>query len=234
VLKYYPFRVADGLFPMFFWIGVALALQRLALSGRRWAVPVVTVTALLLHALVGAMNDTLEGPGHGAARARSLVARVASGEPRLSLYWIKEKSQAWQRHIAGTDRDDFTRMEEWVRANTPPRAVFVIPPWQYSFPLEARRIEFMTFKSNSNEGMISWLARWEALNGGPFHSVGWGMVQETRETYPRLTVAQLGGIRERYRADYVITSTDYGTVLPLIHREGVWLLYQLEGPIRSK
>jgi len=227
VLRYYPFRVADGLYPLFFWVGVSLALQRLALRAKRWAVPVVAVASILLLAMVGALNGALEGGRNRQAKLPSLLHRLAHGEPRLSLYWVKDKAQEWRRQLAGQHRDDFARLEDWVRLNTPANAVFVIPPWQYSFPLRARRIEFITFKSSANAGLTGWLARWEALNGGPFHSVGWGMVQEARETYPRLTPVQLRDIRARFRADYVVTTSDYDGAFRLVHREGAWRLYQL-------
>ena len=220
------------MYPLFFWIGISLLLQRLARRTGRWAVPVFLVTSAVLVAVVGAVNGRLEGPGDRLAHPPSILARLLRGEPRLSLYWIKEKTLAWRGHLAQADRDDFARMEDWVRDNTPTRAVFIIPPWQYSFPLGARRIEFLTFKSNTNENMVDWLARWEALNGGPLHQVGWGMVVAGRTSYPRLSTAQLLGIRERFRGDFVITPTDYGTVLPLRHREGIWRLYSLEQPKR--
>jgi hypothetical protein len=232
ILKYYPFRVADGLYPLFFWLGVSLTLQRLALRTRQWAVPVVAVTSLLLLAGIGAINAALESsPRQGTPV--TLGHRLTHGEPRLSLYWAREKLRAWQRHFRGEDRDDFARLEDWIRNNTPTDAVFVIPPWQYSFPLRARRIEFVTFKSSANTGYQGWLARWAAVNGGPVDSVGFGMVREARETYPRLSAAQLLEIRARWRTDYVVSTADYdGAFLP-VHRVGNWRLYQL-GEVHRK
>jgi hypothetical protein len=227
VLRYYPFRVADGLYPLFFWVGVSLLLQRLAVRTQRWAVPVVAVASVLLLAAVGALNAALEGHGDRQANRPSLIHRLTHGEPRLTAYWVKEKSQVWRRKLEGNEHDDFGRLEDWIRYNTPANAVFVIPPWQYSFPLRARRIEFITFKSSANAGLEGWLARWEAVNGGPFHSVGWGMVQEARESYQRLAPAQLLEIRARFRGDYVVTTIDYDGAFRLVHQEGEWRLYQL-------
>jgi hypothetical protein len=233
ILKFYPFRVADGLYPMFFWVGVALALQRLATRIGRWAVPGVLAASAVIVAVAGFVNDRLEGPQDYPPHPLSIAQRLAYGEPRLSLYWVKEKSLAWRRFMERDAAGDFGRMEDWVRSNTPTRAVFIIPPWEYSFPLRARRIEFVTFKSNTNVNMVDWLARWEALNGGPLHEIGWGMVQETRISYPRLTVAQLRGIQGRFPADFLITETDYQAVLQLIHQEGTWRLYRFGGAGRS-
>jgi hypothetical protein len=226
-LKYYPFRVADGAYPMFFWIGVALLLQRGASRFRRSGPFLAVAAGLLLTAGANSLNQILESPAPPDRSRRSLAYQLGHGEPRLSAYWLREKIQIWSRHLEGRDSNELSRMEDWIRAHTPADGVFLIPPWLYTFPLRAGRVEFMTFKSHTFDRMDEWLARWEALNGAPFRSVGWGMVQETRDTYSRLTADQVAGLHDRFGIHYVLTSANYEETFPTLHREGVWRLYAL-------
>ncbi len=227
ILRYYPFRVADGSYPLFFWIGVTLLLERLV----RWKprpVPVVGFAALAIvfQASVKTVNDILEG-GDDRGSAVSLWSNLKRGEPRISAFWLREQTAAWGAFAAGRQVDDFGRMENWIRLNTPTTAVFVIPPWQYSFPLRAARIEFMTFKTNTFSRMQEWLARWEALNGKPLTRVGWRIVEELRANYGLLSVEQVARLRIRFGGDFMVTATSYGNALPLVHQEGRWFLYDL-------
>jgi hypothetical protein len=53
------------------------------------------------------------------------------------------------------------------------------------------------------------------------------MVQETRDTYSRLTADQVAGLHDRFGIHYVLTSANYEETFPTLHREGVWRLYAL-------
>ncbi len=229
-LKYYPFRVADGMYPMFFWLGAALLLQRFARRIDRWgAAGIVVMAALFVPPAVRWVNNgPLEDPAH------KDHATVASVLVHPSLRGLGSEARArlleWRHLVRGQARADERRMAAWIRENTTPDAVFIIPPRAYSFPLEARRIEFISFKTFTIDKIRDWRDRFEALNGGPFRTRGREIVAELSEHYDALTPGRVDAIRRHYRVDYILTEAGGLGALPLMHSEGRLRLYRIPPP----
>jgi hypothetical protein len=229
-LKYYPFRVADGMYPMFFWLGAALLLQRFARRIGGWGgAGIVVVAALFVPpALRWVNNGPLEDPAH---RVRVSAASVLA---HPSLRGLGSEARArlleWRSLLRGQARAEERRMAAWIRENTPPDAVFIIPPRAYPFPLEARRIEFISFKTFTIDKIRDWRDRFEALNGGPFHTRGREIVTELSEHYDAFTPERVAAIRRRYRVDYILIEADGLGALPLMHSEGRLRLYRIPPP----
>lgn len=230
ILKYYPFRVADGMFPLVFWIGVVLLLHRLVARAGRYGTLLV-FCAPLLAGFFRYFNNVLEPAPDKDPRLAHLASSLLGGEPRITAYWIRETGREWWGVLAGRHRTDLEDMEDWIRHQTDEAGVFITPPWEDSFTLGARRSDFINFKILSVERMAESRNRFEAVNGQPVQAVGWGILQEIRANYPHLTTEQLLAIRRRYRADYFLTTSDLPVSFPLIHQVGPWCLYQLtNGP----
>ncbi len=225
VLKYYPFRVADGMFPLTFWIGVVLLLHRAASRVGRYA-PLMLLATPLMASGVKYLNNVLE-PAPNQDPALTLERALLASEPRATAYWTRETGREWWDVLAGRQRTDLEEMEDWIRHHTDQAGVFIIPPWEDSFTLGARRAEFISWKTFTVERMAEWKDRFEAVNRGPSKEVGRAVLQEIRANYPRLTTEQILTIRRRYRVDYFLTTSDLPVGFPLIHQVGPWHLYQL-------
>jgi hypothetical protein len=237
LLKYYPFRVADGMYPLFFWIGVAAALvvgaRRL---GRRGGWLVVAAIPLLAG---GArwLNNVLEPRDFRDPQIGSFMGALSHGEPRITAYEVRERLQEWRRLASGNPGDPLAAMEWWVRVNTPADAVVLIPPWEYGFMINARRSEFITFKTFTVQRMAEWHERMEALYGEPITDTGWGIVKALRKSYPEMPAARVRSLGRRFRVTFFLTDSPQSYDLPLVHTVGAWRLYAIPdvvaGPAES-
>jgi hypothetical protein len=231
VLKYYPFRVADGLYPLAFWVSVAgvvqLAVSRVGRPG--W---LLVAAALPFASLVRHVNDRL-GPTDSREERASPLTSLLRSEPRMSAYWLRETGREWLSHARGEPLDDLDPMLTWIRAETPQNAIFIIPPWRDDFTLRARRAEFISSKTPVTERIAEYRDRLEALNGGPITSVGRAIFRDLRRNYPALTPEQIRAATARFGGDYILTPTEYGGTLPLAHEAGPWRLYALRGVQRG-
>ena len=223
ILQYYPFRVADAMFPLFFWLGVALAFQRWYERRPRLlrfvVIPVVIGTAgwLIDQAKPSPRYDGVGG----------FAKAMLKTEPRLTGYWIRTQGEHWLAHFQGK-RSAFQRLEDWARLNTPPDAVFITPPWIIEWPIVSERATWISFKVIApGPSLLEWKRRFEALHGGPYSRVGFGILQELRGTYPLLTAEWARGLTRIGPAHYLIAFQDVPG-LTLLHREKGYRLYSLQ------
>jgi hypothetical protein len=123
----------------------------------------------------------------------------------------------------------YKEMTRWIRANTPRTAVILTDGWHDDFWLEAERAEVVNFKRNPhNKLAIEWYQRYSALNGGPFHGVGFGTKSEIDAHFPFLREAALADIRKRYGGDYFLTTEPRSDLRPqLVHENADYHLYAL-------
>jgi hypothetical protein len=97
------------------------------------------------------------------------------------------------------------------------------------FWIEAERAEVVNFKRNPHNVLaIEWYNRYLALNGGPFHGVGFSTCNEIKRNFPMLSIEQLEEIRKRYGGSYYLTRCARSDLsAQLAHENGSYYLYGL-------
>ncbi len=146
----------------------------------------------------------------------------------LEIHDLRIFVRTWSKYARG-DASAWGDMTRWIRGHTPPSAIFIAPPWKGSFWLEAERAEVVNFKRQPHNNRIQeWYARLVALNGAPFHSVGFNILKELQQHYPALDCRRIESIRDAYGADYYLTTRQRGDLsTALAHRNGTYFLYDL-------
>jgi hypothetical protein len=227
VLKYYPFRVADAMIPLSFWMGFVLMFQKMfSRIGKKGMLLVLSVPFIIGSTTY--VNDRFEPKHSYNLTLRGFEQAMLKTEPRLTAYWIRERSKEWRDFILGRKMTDLEAAEEWIKEHTPKDSVFITPPWEFSFALKAQRAEFVSFKwIPVNYHILEWKRRMELLNRGNFNSVGWGILRELMKHYPQLTREELRSIKGEYRADYFLTSSKKRLHLETIYENNTFRLYKL-------
>jgi len=133
---------------------------------------------------------------------------------------------------------DYLNLCHWARDNTPINAVFLVPPEETAFRLEAQRAIVVNFKhvpQLSGELMV-WLDRLEAVLGTTdLEHFPHGYVQTMRaldEQYNRREPRELLDVAGKLNARYVVVSRDWGEAYRnmLVHEEsGHYFVYD-RGP----
>jgi hypothetical protein len=222
VLQYYPFRVADGLFPLFFWLGAALLFQR-------WYERRPQVLRFLLIPVVLGLSGWLIDQTRATPRFRGpsgFTEALLTTEPRLTAFWIRSQAEHWSARLAGR-QTAFERLEQWARLNTPADAVFITPPWEITWPIASERAAWISFKIIApGPSLPAWKQRFEALHGRPFTQVGFGILKQLRESYPALTAERARALTRIGPARYLVALTDVAG-LALVHREDDYRVYAL-------
>jgi hypothetical protein len=222
-LKYYPFRVGDAVLPLACWIGLVLVFQRWY-SARPHPVRflVIPIAIGLANWLIDRAEPRPAFPG-----ARGFAEVMIRTEPRLTAYYVREQARAWAARARG-ERSDLARLEDWARESTDPGAVFITPPWELTWPINAERATWVSFKIlTAGPSVLEWRARLEALHGRPFEGVGFEILKELRQTYPAMTAEHALRLADRWRADYLVALGEVPG-LALVHREGPYRVYRLQ------
>lgn len=214
-LKTYPFRVADVLILLFF--GLALPGLVVHLASRLHKGNLSARSVLVLQTAGIAM---LLG-----VSALSLL-RV---NPQDGRHALRKFTGSWVRYGQHT-QTPYHEMTHWIRANTPKSATIITGAWHGDFWIEAERAEVVNFKRNPHNALaIEWYRRYSALNGGPFHAVGFQTRSEIEAHFPWLSQGQLDEIRRLYGGDYYLTTKTRSDLrAQLVHENGSYYLYDLE------
>jgi hypothetical protein len=203
LLRYYWFRLGDGLVPFSLAATVAAALADAGvLAGLcRWPVPLVRWLAVgLLVADVAGQSAHWPLPGR-----RGLVARADT----------RVDAAAW---------GDVCR---WVAGNTPADARFLTPRGASSFTWLTGRAEVVGWKNSPQDArsLIAWRRR--IVDCYSRDGSLKGMVNSTAELGAEWTAA----VAARYGADHAIVPTDVPGLddfgWELLHRSGVYAVYRL-------
>jgi hypothetical protein len=213
-LKTYPFRVADVLVWLFCCFGLVLIVQQ-SLSRVQHRLFSAGATSMFKHCGIALLL----------AVTTVCLLRGNDQDQRSSL---RESTRSWMQYARQVDTP-YKEMTRWIRANTPRTAVILTDGWHDDFWLEAERAEVVNFKRNPhNKLAIEWYQRYSALNGGPFHGVGFGTKSEIDAHFPFLREAALADIRKRYGGDYFLTTEPRSDLRPqLVHENADYHLYAL-------
>jgi hypothetical protein len=223
VLRYYPFRVADSMLPLMFWVGVTLLFQHwYAARPRVWRLLAVPIVIGLANWLIDRTETTPQYDG-----ARGFVTAMSRTEPRMTAYHVRTHAVAWAGRFRG-ERDAMSRLEEWARSSTEADAVFITPPWEIDWHINAERATWASFKViTAGPSVLEWKSRLEGVHGEPFEGVGFELLRELRQSYPALTLERVRKMASQGRADYLVALNEVPG-LPMVHREGPYRVYRLE------
>jgi hypothetical protein len=119
---------------------------------------------------------------------------------------------------------------QWIRLNTPASAVFLAPPWERTFWIEAERAQVVSHKRVPHSAaIVEWYERMTAINGGPFHAQGQAALDELQHNYASLTAARAQQLAARYGAGYFLALRPLDELSgSLVYQNGSYYLYQLK------
>jgi len=233
LLMLYPFRLGDGLMPVFFWISVSMYFQSHLekYRGGRWLL-------ILLVPLIISLSSLFKATYDASPRDKLVVSvkwnAMVRTEPMLTINLFKERVDEWRKRIILTVVNDSEEIQLWIRNNSPRNSLFITPPWDFSFALRAERAQFVFYKSVPvDEKIYDWLERMTLLNRGKFERYGYYMLGQLKNNYPRLTTAEISYIREKYSVDYILTYSNVYLDFELIKKNDSYRLYRLHSDIKK-
>jgi hypothetical protein len=209
-LKSYPFRVADVLVGLLFCLTLPMLLVWWSKRGSAANMPAkfrfMAWCALLLVPALFLL-----------AKSTPLVKR------HFGVF-----ADSWSRYLRH-EESPWQEATNWIRVNTPESSVFIAPPWEGAFWIEAERAEVVNFKRAPHSlAILEWNQRMMALNGGPFHSIGGRALEELQQHYPQLDADQIEALSKAYGASYFLTTVQRADLAGrLVHQNGSYFLYQL-------
>jgi hypothetical protein len=207
----FPFRVGDVLVLLIFLLALTCWVGRKVLAwfdGSRWKrLPLGwknAVCVVLVVLFVGVYANRLYRPMVGF-------------------------TQDW-RYRLDRQHDTWREMTDWIRTETPKDAVFLSPPWMNIFWIDAERAQVANYKrAPHNYQIIEWQRRLEEANGRPVQERGVFIMKELMRNYPKLSVAEIDAIRDKYGASYYLTTVERPEMSgQLVHGNGEYFLYRLD------
>jgi hypothetical protein len=187
LLRYYWFRLADGLVPLALAVAVTAvcwpdADTRKSLEKRPWQAALAVALLILLLADLG--NQAQHWPLPGRSIAPRSDKRVAA--------------DAWRDAC------------DWIRRETPPTAMFLTPRGSGSFHWWAERAEVVSWKNIPQDpaGIVTWRQR--VLDCFSFDGTLASMSRSTVALGPQ----RLNQVAKRYRADFILAPQSSLAALP--------------------
>jgi hypothetical protein len=201
LLQFYPFRVADVMLPLLFW----LFLPELVIAAATAPVRRRVLGLAFVAAVVAVLAWSWERPNPRGPTPQRFVSTWKERRP-----------------------PPIEPMAAWIVEHTGRQDVFVVPPRMTSFQLRTGRPIVASFKITPGAaGMPEWLHRVELLNGGSsFRSVGTRMFREAGRAHPELPPRVLAELRRCCSARWYLTWHERPD-LPRAHSAGGYHLYDL-------
>jgi len=207
VLKWYPFRLADVLVPLLFWLLVPAAVHDVfvwyrrdprTVDGRRFVAAVLAV---------------------GLA-AWALAPRVPAGLRR-----VRSTFKSWP-----IGKHALADAGQWIRANTKKDAVFAVPPCEFDFWIRARRPAVVIYKAVPHGPRVhQWYERLRAVGGDHDPATtGFEVCKELQPRYAKLTADQLARLGKRYGARYYLLRGDRKDLTAArVYKDVRWAVYDI-------
>jgi len=215
------------------WLAIAIAMALIRLPWRTdYVYPLAVVSSLGVIGLeVRAIASRFL---HRTVMATSALVGLAM-VALLGARWVAAPLPAWLAPLTANVKthlvleDDFSRLALWVRANTPPDAMFIVPPYTESFRLIAERAIVVDFKTFAARGydILEWRNRITDLSGGRSLSLGYAWYLQLKETYHGLSTEQFLRLAEKYGAGYAVAETTQ-LALPLVYQNPTYVVYELK------
>jgi hypothetical protein len=216
--------VADGLLPLNLCIGFALMIQTI-LKNIKYKkilafslIPIIMITCNFL--------IDISEPRQKYTTFKKLLKRT---EPRETPYRAKIVLEKIYNKYVKDEIDDFTDASSWIKSKTPKDSIFITPPIEYEFALKAQRAQVVTYKCVPvGKNLFAWKQRMEDLNGGKFAQQGKGwMYRELKNNYPELTENEIWAMKNKYGADYVLTTNKGYSGFNIIYQNNTYTLYKI-------
>jgi len=211
LLRYYWFRLGDGLVPLALAAVTVAALwpvPRPARAAAAGPLPGPWRRGLQWFVLGLLLVDLMMQVGHWPLPGRQLTARS-------------------DKHVAAAAWQDVC---DWIRANTPPTAQFLTPRGAASFNWRAERPEVVSWKNIPQDpaGIIAWRQRILDCYS-PDGSLR-GMARSTVSLGPR----RLDDVARHYQTSYIVAPrssfAESGLVLPQVYANDGYVVLRLSGP----
>jgi hypothetical protein len=257
-LNLYRFSIYPKLFAC---IGCACWLTGAGLLRPRPRAIAVTFIGLLMLGVVAATRTLGEpagefvrhnAPGTLLALATAGIAVTLAGmkgvrrleSSAVALIVLAATGYLWPRlglsvDAVRADPPEYIALAQWARDNTPADAIFLVPPEEQSFRLNARRAIVVNFKNVPQLGaeLPQWRERLQkSLDLSDVMTLPRGMGKTLRaigDRYPSLPPEQLAQTAAFYKAAYVVTSGDTDppqeSKLRLVYQSGRYRLYHVAG-----
>lgn len=223
-IKYYPFRVADGLLPLNLWIGFSLLVQSLF---KKFKYNIIMSFAVVPFMII-ACNYLID-VSEPSRRYKDFRTLVRHTEPRETPYRMKDTLIRLYDKFVNGKKDSFEEIAGWIYLNTPKDAIFITPPIKYEFALIAQRAQIVTYKCVPvNKKVILWKHRMEDLNGGKFKQEGknW-MYKELKINYPKLEENAIRDMKNKYNAEFILTTNKEYKGFDIIYENELYTLYRI-------
>jgi hypothetical protein len=211
-LKYYPFRTADVLLPLFFWLSIA-----------------AFVSAVRTNPSTGVGLLRSAGACFALALLVALLARRSTQALHRFDVALSDSFTEWSA-FANTPGDGFDEAARWIRESTPRDSVFAADPCERRFYMLAQRPQVVSYKLVPGiQKVAEWHARLRDMNGGSeFAGRGSAICDVLPAKFLRLTRGDLSRLRTAYGARYYLGSSERRDLTDLLeHEVGKFAIYRM-------
>lgn len=170
-LQFYPFRVADGVYPVTCYMLLGAALPQVVRSFR---------------------TQKLRSKVYASAVCALSVALVVEGADDVTRR-TREVIDSWHGRLSGIRDDPRETMYAWIRKNTSEESVFLAPPWWNGFWLLAERPMLVTMKATpTGRRSREWYSRMRLANDEEeFNGRGFRIYPQLQRNFRRLSQEKL-------------------------------------------
>lgn len=122
------------------------------------------------------------------------------------------------------------QLAHWIREQTEPDSVFLVPPLDHGFKFDAERAVVASFKgAPGNAAIHEWFRRMEAMTGAsPIERSGYDMIDWAEIAYDELSVQGIVAAGRKYCARYYLVERARPELQgALLVERGDWRLYDI-------
>jgi hypothetical protein len=153
------------------------------------------------------------------------LALVMFGNPvDIFVDTVKKHYSMWTRQ-----EEDWEKAFKWVAKNTPTDSIVILPPWRGESFYLTRRAQIANWWVPRFDRLTEWRERLELIVGD-VSSVKPGTTKARMEHmithYNQLTATEIASLVEKYRAEYLVSSTKYS--YPVLVSSGIYKVYLLK------
>ena len=207
IIKLYPFRMADGLLPLFCAVLAPAVLWQHIKKIKLNFLKITTV------APIGFLFSYCLGLCYfGVTQA----------------YWhVKGTLDSWQsnEYVEGHE------IAHWITSNTSIDSVFVVSPDWGNFFVLSKRASFVSFKAVPQSSALGteWYKRLELINGDKtIESLGYASFKEVHKNHRNLSIENLKCINQVQPVNYYLVDTSRDDLgLNLVKTLSGWYLYEI-------
>lgn len=212
-LKLYPFRIADVLVVLLFWLIIPQAIitkrHSLFLMKTSLSLQKIVLISMVLFAL----------------------SQMPTAINNLKVRTIGTVS-SWYNYRSGFT-SKFAETTEWIKLNTKKKSVFVVDPCEWNFLINTERATIVSYKiAPANSRFAEWYERVKILNDDDDFGGMTSMTntcKEIRNNFTTLSKHKLERIKYKFNAEYYLTYFRRGDLEKnLVYHNEEYYLYSLK------